>query len=88
MSDLSAAAFAVLSFALVYFGLSSARRWPIYCAAVILGLSLCIRPQLLFMSPLLSPWLCFLPEIPGPIGLCIAALCLWYSQQPGSVFHF
>src|SRR4029077_17401621 len=43
----------VLAFALVYFGLSRVRRWPIYCAAIILGLSLCIRPQLLFMAPLL-----------------------------------
>jgi 4-amino-4-deoxy-L-arabinose transferase and related glycosyltransferases of PMT family len=53
MSDLSGAAAAVLAFALVYFGLSRVRRWPIYCAAIILGLSLCIRPQLLFMAPLL-----------------------------------
>jgi hypothetical protein len=53
MSDLSGAAAAMLAFALVYFGLSRVRRWPIYCAAIVLGLSLCIRPQLLFMSPLL-----------------------------------
>src|SRR5882762_8021394 len=53
MSDLSGAAAAVLAFALVYFGISRVRRWPIYCAAIVLGLSLCIRPQLLFMSPLL-----------------------------------
>jgi len=43
----------VLAFALVYFGLSRVRPWPIYCAAIVLGLSLCIRPQLLFMAPLL-----------------------------------
>lgn len=53
MSDLAGAAAAVLAFALVYCGLRRARRWPIYCAAVVLGLSLCIRPQLLFFSPLL-----------------------------------
>ena len=53
MSDLSAAAAAILAFALVYLGLRYVRRWPIYCAAIVLGLSLCIRPQLLFMSPLL-----------------------------------
>lgn len=53
MSDLSGAAAAVLAFALVYLGLSRIRRWPIYCAAIVLGLSLCIRPQLLFMAPLL-----------------------------------
>ena len=29
------------------------RRWPIYCAAIVLGLSLCIRPQLVFFAPLL-----------------------------------
>ena len=28
-------------------------RWPIYAAAVVLGLALCIRPQLLFFAPLL-----------------------------------
>ena len=53
MSDLSGSAAVVLAFALVYLGLSSLRRWPIYCAAIVLGLSLCIRPQLLFMAPLL-----------------------------------
>jgi hypothetical protein len=53
MSDLSGGAVAVLAFALVYLGLAWLRRWLIYCAAIILGLSLCIRPQLLFMAPLL-----------------------------------
>src|SRR5947207_10397378 len=53
MSDFSAAAAAVLAFALVYCGLTRARRWPIHCAAIVLGLSLCIRPQLLFFAPLL-----------------------------------
>jgi hypothetical protein len=53
MSDLSGGAAAVLAFALVYLGLAWSRRWLIYCAAIILGLSLCIRPQLLFMAPLL-----------------------------------
>jgi hypothetical protein len=53
MSDLSCAAAAVLAFALVYLGLASRRRWPIYCAAVVLGASLSIRPQLLFFAPLL-----------------------------------
>src|SRR5437763_12885109 len=48
LSDLSCAAAAVLAFALVYSGLASRRRWPIYCAAVVLGLSLSIRPQFLF----------------------------------------
>jgi len=53
ISDLSGAAVIVLAFALVYLGLAWRRRWLIYCAAIILGLSLCIRPQLLFMAPLL-----------------------------------
>ena len=53
MSDLSGAAATVLAFALVYLGLASRRRWPIYCAAVVLGASLSIRPQLLFFAPLL-----------------------------------
>jgi hypothetical protein len=43
----------VLAFALVYLGLASRRRWPIYCAAVVLGVSLSIRSQLLFFAPLL-----------------------------------
>jgi hypothetical protein len=53
MSDLSGGAFAVLGFALVYLGLGWRHRWLIYCAAIVLGLSLCIRPQLLFLAPLL-----------------------------------
>ena len=53
LSDLSCAAAAVLAFALVYLGLASRRRWPIYCAAVVLGLSLSIRSQFLFFAPLL-----------------------------------
>lgn len=53
MSDLSGGAAIVLAFALVYLGLTWRRRWLIYLAAIVLGLSLCIRPQLLFMAPLL-----------------------------------
>ena len=53
MSDLSGGAVIVLAFALVYLGLHWRRRWLIYFAAVVLGLSLCIRPQLLFLAPLL-----------------------------------
>jgi hypothetical protein len=53
MSDLSGGAVTVLAFALVYLGLAWRRRWLIYCAAIVLGLSLCIRPQLVFMAPLL-----------------------------------
>jgi hypothetical protein len=53
MSDLSGGAVIVLAFALVYLGLARRRRLLIYCAAIVLGLSLCIRPQLVFMAPLL-----------------------------------
>lgn len=53
LSDLSGTAAAVFAFALAYLGLAWRRRWLIYCAAIVLGLSLCIRPQLLFMTPLL-----------------------------------
>ncbi|HWX16186.1 MAG TPA: hypothetical protein VNY07_06335 [Chthoniobacterales bacterium] len=53
LSDLSGAAVTVVAFALVYLGLAWRRRWLIYCAAIVLGLSLCIRPQLVFMAPLL-----------------------------------
>ena len=53
ISDLSGGAVTVLAFALVYLGLRWRRRWLIYLAAVVLGLSLSIRPQLLFIAPLL-----------------------------------
>ncbi len=53
MSDLSGGAVILLAFALVYLGLAWRRRVLIYCAAIVLGLSLCIRPQLVFMAPLL-----------------------------------
>jgi hypothetical protein len=53
MSDLSSGAVAVLAFALVYLGFAWRRRLLIYCAAIVLGLSLCIRPQLVFFAPLL-----------------------------------
>jgi len=53
MSDLSGGAVIALALALVYLGLAWRRRLLIYCAAIVLGLSLCIRPQLVFMAPLL-----------------------------------
>jgi hypothetical protein len=53
ISDLSGGAVIVLAFALVYLGLAWRRRLLIYCAAIVLGLSLFIRPQLVFMAPLL-----------------------------------
>src|SRR4029078_11563656 len=53
ISDLSGATAALLAFLLAYIGLKQMWRWPIYAAAVVLGLALCIRPQLLFFAPLL-----------------------------------
>ena len=53
MSDLSGGAVILLAFALVYLCLARRRRLLIYCAAFVLGLSLCIRPQLVFFAPLL-----------------------------------
>jgi hypothetical protein len=53
MSDLSGGAATVLASALVYLGFAWRRRFLIYCAAIVLGLSLSIRPQLVFMAPLL-----------------------------------
>jgi hypothetical protein len=53
ISDLSGGAVIMLVFALVYLGLAWRRRLLIYCAAIVLGLSLCIRPQLVFMAPIL-----------------------------------
>jgi hypothetical protein len=53
ISDLSGGAVIVLAFALVYLGVAWRFRSLIYCAAIVLGLSLCIRPQLVFMAPLL-----------------------------------
>jgi len=64
MSDLSGAAAAMLAFVLVYIGLRRERRWPIYCAAIVLGLSLCIRPQLVFMAPLLIAMALFQANVP------------------------
>jgi hypothetical protein len=53
LSDLSGGVVTVLAFALVYLGLAWRRRLLIYCAAIVLGLALCIRPQLVFIAPLL-----------------------------------
>jgi hypothetical protein len=78
MSDLSCAAAAVLAFSLVYLGLASQRRWPIYCAAVVLGVSLSIRPQLLFFAPLLISMALF-PGVPISREVAIAL-------RPGSPY--
>ncbi|HXM28301.1 MAG TPA: hypothetical protein VN957_19920 [Chthoniobacterales bacterium] len=90
MSDLSGAAGAVLSFALVYFGLSRVRRWPIYCGAIVLGLSLCIRPQLLFMAPLLLGMALFPARGSWPKWLmhcCLVLVVFAAAAAPYFVFN-
>ena len=76
MSDLTGAAAAVLAFVLVYLGLRRERRWPIYCAAIVLGLSLCIRPQLVFFSPLLVAMALFPANVPWTRWLMHCCLVL------------
>lgn len=53
LSEISGSALVALAFIFVYLGLKDKRRWPIYAAAVLLGLSLNIRMQLMFFGPLL-----------------------------------
>src|SRR6266446_418696 len=53
MSEISASALIVLAFMFAYLGLKEGRRWKIYLAAVLLGLSLNVRIQSLFFAPLL-----------------------------------
>jgi hypothetical protein len=76
MSDLSGGAVMVLAFALVYLGLAWRRRWLIYLAAVVLGLSLCIRPQLMFMAPLLIAMALFPANVPWARWLMHCCLTL------------
>ena len=91
MSDLSGAAVAVLAFALVYFGTQpGVRRWPIYCAAVVLGLSLCIRPQLLFMAPLLLAMALFPARDSWPRWLmhcCLVLVVFAAAAAPYFIFN-
>ena len=90
MSDLSGAAAAVFAFALVYFGLSRVRRWPIYCAAIVLGLSLCIRPQLLFMSPLLLAMALLPARVSWPKWLmhcCLVLVVFTAASAPYFIFN-
>jgi hypothetical protein len=53
MSDISASALVALAFLFVFAGLKHERRWQIYLGAFVLGLSLNVRTQLLFLAPLL-----------------------------------
>jgi len=90
MSDLSGAAAAVLAFALVYLGLSRLRRWPIYCAAIVLGLSLFIRPQLLFLAPLLIAMALFPVRQSWPRWLmhcCLVLVVFTAASGPYFIFN-
>src|SRR5438552_3759857 len=85
MSDLSGAAVIVLAFALAYLGLRWRRRWLIYLAAIVLGLSLCIRPQLLFMAPLLIAMALFPANVPWTkwfTHCCLALLVFAVATSP------
>ena len=85
ISDLSAGAVTVLAFALVYLGLAQRRRWLIYCAAFVLGLSLCIRPQLLFMAPLLIAMALFPVNVSWPrwfMHCCLALAAFVVAAGP------
>jgi hypothetical protein len=53
LSEISGGAVAVMAFVLVYLGLADKSRWQIYVAAVVLGLAISIRVQLIFFTPLL-----------------------------------
>jgi hypothetical protein len=61
MSDLSGAATAAAFFGLIYLGVHGKRRGFIYAAAVVIGLSLFIRLQLIFLAPALVAMV-FYPE--------------------------
>ena len=85
ISDLSGGAIAVLAFALVYLGLAWRRRLLIYCAAIVLGLSLCIRPQLVFMTPLLVAMALFPANISWTkwfIHCCLALVVFALAASP------
>jgi len=53
MSEMSASFLSVLAFMFAYLGVKEERRWKIYLSAVLLGLSLNVRVQLLSFAPLL-----------------------------------
>ena len=90
MSDVSGAAAAVLAFVLVYIGLRHAHRWPIYCAAIVLGLSVCIRPQLFFFAPLLIAMALFPAGDSWPRWLmhcCLVIVVFAVASLPYFVFN-
>src|SRR4029077_15828291 len=65
-------------------------RWPIYAAAIVLGLSLCIRPQLLFMSPLLLAMAFFPARDLWPYWLmhcCLVLVTFAAAATPYFIFN-
>ena len=54
MSDVSASALSVLAFMFAYLGVKEERRWKIYLSAVLLGLSLNVRIQSLFVCSIVA----------------------------------
>jgi hypothetical protein len=90
MSDLTAGAVTVLAFALVYLGLAWRRRWLIYCAAFVLGLSLGIRPQLVFMAPLLIAMALFPANVSWTrwfMHCCLALIVFAVATSPYFVLN-
>ena len=90
MSDLSAGAVTVLAFALVYLGLAWRHRWLIYSAAIVLGLSLCIRPQLLFVAPLLIAMALFPANVSWTrwfMHCCLALAVFAMAASPYFIFN-
>lgn len=53
LSEISASMFVVLAFMFAYLGLTEERRWKIYLSAILLGFSINVRIQSLFLAPLL-----------------------------------
>jgi hypothetical protein len=90
ISDLSGAAAALLAFGLVYIGLRYLRRWPLYAAAIVLGLALCIRPQLLFFAPLLLAAVLFPVGDSWPkwlVHCCLTLLVFLIASVPYFAFN-
>ena len=65
------------------------RRWPIYAAAIVLGLALCIRPQLLFFAPLLLAMALFpvRDSWPTVVHALLSYRC-GIRRCLSSIFHF
>ena len=90
MSDLSGAAVIVLAFALAYLGLRWRRRLLIYYAAIVVGLSLCIRPQLVFFAPLLLAMALFPANVSWTrwfMHCCLALVVFTVAASPYFVLN-